>query len=51
NEASGQKAPSKKHGLFISRPLNKMRSTSSLRVSGFMLTKLWLKKTLRNYFF
>ncbi|MFT5018108.1 MAG: hypothetical protein ACI9G6_002892, partial [Limisphaerales bacterium] len=21
NEASGQKAPSKKHGLFISRPL------------------------------
>jgi hypothetical protein len=24
NEASGQKAPSKKHGLFISRPLNKL---------------------------
>jgi hypothetical protein len=23
NEASGQKAPSKKHGLFISRPLGK----------------------------
>ncbi|MFT6130626.1 MAG: hypothetical protein ACJATN_002357, partial [Neolewinella sp.] len=22
NEASGQKAPSKKHGLFISRPLD-----------------------------
>jgi hypothetical protein len=22
NEASGQKAPSKKHGLFISRPLH-----------------------------
>ncbi|MFT5017141.1 MAG: hypothetical protein ACI974_001275 [Paraglaciecola sp.] len=22
NEASGQKAPSKKHGLFISRPLS-----------------------------
>ncbi|MFT6721467.1 MAG: hypothetical protein ACJA0J_002273 [Bdellovibrionota bacterium] len=23
NEASGQKAPSKKHGLFISRPLSR----------------------------
>jgi hypothetical protein len=23
NEASGQKAPSKKHGLFISRPLDR----------------------------
>jgi hypothetical protein len=23
NEASGQKAPSKKHGLFISRPLGR----------------------------
>jgi hypothetical protein len=27
NEASGQKAPSKKHGLFISRPLGKLRET------------------------
>jgi hypothetical protein len=26
NEASGQKAPSKKHGLFISRPLNPLKN-------------------------
>jgi hypothetical protein len=25
NEASGQKAPSKKHGLFISRPLGRSK--------------------------
>jgi hypothetical protein len=31
NEASGQKAPSKKHGLFISRPLGKTSDQTEVR--------------------
>ncbi|MFT7225490.1 MAG: hypothetical protein ACI92C_001023, partial [Neolewinella sp.] len=34
NEASGQKAPSKKHGLFISRPLER-RIVSSIDLSSY----------------
>jgi hypothetical protein len=38
NEASGQKAPSKKHGLFISRPL-KVFSLIILRISARWIGK------------
>jgi hypothetical protein len=34
NEASGQKAPSKKHGLFISRPLVGGTPPKTSRLSG-----------------
>jgi hypothetical protein len=34
NEASGQKAPSKKHGLFISRPLGTKKEKRNKGVRG-----------------
>jgi hypothetical protein len=37
NEASGQKAPSKKHGLFISRPLVAPSKYTCNRVGPFSL--------------
>ncbi|MFT7227247.1 MAG: hypothetical protein ACI92C_002794 [Neolewinella sp.] len=35
NEASGQKAPSKKHGLFISRPLVPVEGNDFLVLENF----------------
>jgi hypothetical protein len=44
NEASGQKAPSKKHGLFISRPLTGIRVflTTFLRLKPVTRMERWI---------